>query len=90
MRASTKGTMLAAAVAVAFIANPVHAADSTSNQRPTYVACLGVNSCKGKSMCKSFGHDCQGMNSCKGKGFIETTAKECKEKGGKAVDPDQM
>jgi len=90
MRSRTKGAMLAAAVALAFMANSASAQDSSSNPRPTYVACLGVNSCKGQSMCKSFDHDCQGMNSCKGKGFIMLTEQECKDKGGKAIDPDQM
>lgn len=82
--------MLAAAVAVAFMANPVCAEDANSSPKPTMVACLGGNSCKGQSMCKSFNHECQGMNSCKSKGFVMMTDKECKSKGGKAIDPDQM
>jgi hypothetical protein len=86
--------ILATAVAVAFIANPVRAEDSSSNQskqqQQALVACLGANSCKGQSACKSFNHDCQGMNSCKGKGFVLITEDECKQKGGKAIDPDQM
>ncbi len=92
MRTGAKGAMLAAAVAVAFIASRVCAEDSNSNdQRPTYVACLGANSCKGQSMCKSFNHECQGMNSCKGKGFVMMkTEKACKDKGGKPTDPDRM
>jgi len=91
MRVSTKGAMLAAAVAVAFMASSVSAEDSNTSAKPTYVGCLGVNSCKGQSMCKSFDHECQGMNSCRGKGFIMMkNEKECKDKGGKAIDPDQM
>jgi hypothetical protein len=92
MRTRAKGAMLAAAVAVAFMANPVGAEDSSSNyQMPTYVACLGANSCKAQSLCKSFDHACQGMNSCKGKGFVMMkTEKECTDKGGKAIDPDRM
>ena len=90
MRASTKGALLASAVALAFIANPVRGEDSTPNKRPVLVACLGGNSCKGQSACKSFNHDCQAMNSCKGKGFIMTTEKECKEKGGKIIDAEDM
>jgi hypothetical protein len=82
--------MVAAAVAAAFMANPVWAADSNSTSKPAMVACLGANSCKGQSLCKSFDHDCQGMNSCKGKGFVMMTDKECKSKGGKPIDPDQM
>ena len=91
MRLRTKGVMLAAAVAVAFIASSVSAEDSNTSAKPAYVGCLGVNSCKGQSMCKSFDHECQGMNSCRGKGFIMMkNEKECKDKGGKAIDPDQM
>ncbi|HEV2171381.1 MAG TPA: hypothetical protein VGR40_10555, partial [Candidatus Binatus sp.] len=90
VRTLSKGAILAAAVAAAFVANTVYAEDAGSTSTPTMVACLGVNSCKGKSFCKSFDHDCQGMNSCKGKGFVMMTDKECKTKGGKAIDPDQM
>ena len=90
MTTITKGAMVAAAVAAAFMANPVWAADSNSTSKPTMVACLGANSCKGQSLCKSFDHDCQGMNSCKGKGFVMMTDKQCKSKGGKPIDPDQM
>jgi hypothetical protein len=87
-----QGVILATAVAAAFISNPVLAQESGSPvPPPTYVGCLGVNTCKGKSMCKSFDHECQGMNSCKGKGFIEMkSAKQCTDKGGKVIDPDQM
>jgi hypothetical protein len=90
LRTSTKGALLATAVAIAFVATPVRAEDSKSKDRPAFVACLGANTCKGQSACKSFDHDCQAMNSCKGKGFIMTTEKECKEKGGKIIDAEDM
>jgi uncharacterized membrane protein len=90
LKTSTKGAILATAVAVAFVANPIRAEDSNQGAQPTLIACLGVNSCKGQSACKSFDHDCQAMNTCKGKGFILITADECKQKGGKIIDPDQM
>jgi len=90
LKASTKGAILATAVAVAFIANPTRAENSNSSTRPTLIACLGVNSCQSQSACKSFDHDCQAMNTCKGKGFILITEDECKQKGGKIIDPDQM
>ena len=78
---------MATAVAVAFIANPARAEESTSSPQPTLIACLGVNSCKGQSACKSFDHDCQAMNTCKGKGFILITEDECKQKGRKDHRP---
>jgi hypothetical protein len=90
MHPNTKGAILATAVAIAFIANPVRAEDSAASKPRVLVACLGGNSCKGQSACKSFDHECQAMNSCKGKGFIMTTEKECKEKGGKIIDAEDM
>ena len=65
LKASTKGAILA--TAVAFVASPTRAENSNSSPQPTLIACLGVNSCKGQSACKSFDHDCQAMNTCKGK-----------------------
>jgi hypothetical protein len=92
MKLNTRGAMIATAVAVAFIANPARAEDSGQSkpQQKTLVACLGGNSCKGQSVCKSFNHGCQGMNTCKGKGFVLITEQACKQKGGKIIDPDQM
>ena len=94
MKVNTRGAIIATAVAVAFIANPARAEDSSSSQskqqQKTLVACLGGNSCKGQSLCKSFNHGCQGMNTCKGKGFVLITEQACKQKGGKIIDPDQM
>ena len=90
LKASTKGAILATAVAIAFIAYPTRPEDSNSRTQPTLIACLGVNGCKGQSARKSFDHDCQAMNTCKGKGFVLITENECKQKGGKIIDPDQM
>ena len=41
------------------------------------VQCMGVNSCKGQSACKSAKNECKGMNSCKGQGFLELSKKDC-------------
>jgi hypothetical protein len=46
------------------------------------IHCVGINSCKGTSDCKTADNACKGKNSCKGKGFVATTEKMCKEKGG--------
>jgi len=75
---TTKGTLIAAAVAGLFAsAAPlaVAAADTT-------VHCQGVNACKGKGGCKGADNSCKGQNGCKGKGFVEMTEKDCKTKGG--------
>lgn len=41
------------------------------------IECMGVNSCKGHSACKTANNGCKGMNACKGQGFLEMTQKEC-------------
>ena len=47
------------------------------------VHCLGVNSCKGQSECKTGNSSCKGLNSCKGHGFLSMTTAECTAAGGK-------
>ena len=47
------------------------------------VQCLGVNSCKGQSECKTANSSCKGLNSCKGHGFLTMTKAKCKAAGGK-------
>ncbi len=46
------------------------------------VKCAGVNSCQGKTQCKSANNACKGQNSCKGKGWEFRTEKACKKEGG--------
>ena len=74
------GAVLAAAAlsfAMAGLAPaPAHADDAK-------VHCLGVNSCKGQSECKTGASSCKGLNSCKGHGFLSMTTDECKAAGGK-------
>lgn len=41
------------------------------------VSCVGVNTCKGQSACKSARNDCKGQNACKGLGFVELTQQDC-------------
>lgn len=78
------GAMLATAVALAFTASAVKAQDAPNpSTQPAQLKCLGANSCKGQSACKTANNDCQGKNSCKGKGYVITTdAKSCEDKGG--------
>ena len=49
------------------------------------VHCSGVNSCTGKSGCKTAKNACSGQNGCKGQGYLELTAEECQTKGGKIL-----
>ena len=44
--------------------------------------CVGVNSCKGQSACKTATTSCKGENSCKGKGFLEMSKADCDQAGG--------
>ena len=76
------GVALAAAAAALFatgamLAPAVHAAEGGK------VQCMGINSCKGHSDCKTATSDCKGLNSCKGQGWMEKASdKECLDAGG--------
>ena len=64
---------LAAAAAVMFSTAIV----MTAGADEAKVKCEGVNSCKGRSACKSANNSCKGQNSCKGKGYLEMSKAEC-------------
>jgi hypothetical protein len=78
------GAILATAVALAFSRSALNAADMpNASTQAAQLKCLGANSCKGQSACKTATNDCKGKNSCAGKGYIITTdAKSCEAKGG--------
>jgi hypothetical protein len=47
------------------------------------VMCMGINSCKGQSACKSANNACKGQNSCKGQGWLPAKSEAaCVSKGG--------
>lgn len=81
MTQTSTGVTLAAAAAAIFamgaaLSVPAYAAD-------TSVQCVGANSCKGTSECKTAKNDCKGMNSCKGQGWTKAASAEaCKAAGG--------
>jgi hypothetical protein len=77
--------IIAAAAAVAFVAAPFTStlASATSSK----VHCYGVNSCKGKSHCKTAENACKGKNSCKGKGWLKESAAKCKKMKGTTEEP---
>ena len=81
MKTSTKGVLVAAAVAGLFSANIAIAAEGGA-QEATKVHCEGVNACKGQGACAGAGHECAGKNECKGKGWIDMSAADCTAKGG--------
>jgi len=72
------GFALASAAAGLFAIAPMSATADEAK-----VQCMGVNSCKGHSACKTANSSCKGLNSCKGQGFLELTEAECTDKGGK-------
>ncbi len=72
MNSRKSSLALAAAAAMVFSTLSVAShADEAKTQ------CVGVNSCKGQSACKSAKNSCKGMNSCKGQGFLELTKAQC-------------
>ena len=82
---STKGVLIASAVASLFIMNAANAQEKQSKDTAKSVKCAGVNDCKGKAACAGAKNSCAGENGCKGQGQTETTAKDCKDKGGKVA-----
>ena len=82
-KAKLTGALLATAVGFLFTAQPLLADQSQGQQSQAQMKCVGGNSCKGQSACKSAASDCKGQNACKGKGFVITaSAAECTQKGG--------
>lgn len=74
---------LAAAAAISFAVAPITSAVASTHKVP----CYGVNSCKGKSACKTAKNSCKGTNSCKGQGVMMKTPKQCKKAGGSMEEP---
>lgn len=76
------GAAIAATAAALFATGVMLAPVASANDAG--VKCVGGNSCKGHSECKSAGNACKGQNSCKGKGWVHTkTEEECTKAGGK-------
>jgi uncharacterized membrane protein len=91
MKTTTKGLILASAVASLF-ASAAFAGEPAAKDGKAggEVKCSGVNECKGKGGCASAKHDCAGKNGCKGEGWTKMGEKECKAKGGKIVADAKM
>ena len=80
------GASLAAA-AVAMALNGVATSPALAKKATASVHCVGVNSCKGMSACKTEKSSCKGLNSCKGQGWLpEKSAKACEAKGGTVAE----
>ncbi|MDH5232955.1 MAG: hypothetical protein OEZ58_17205 [Gammaproteobacteria bacterium] len=86
---SKKSTIsIAAAAASLVVSSLAFAAETPQGAKGPAIAagdkvhCYGLNSCKGKSDCKTLLSSCKAKNSCEGKGFKSVTAKKCLKKGG--------
>jgi hypothetical protein len=85
---TTKGVLIASAVASLFVMNAASAQDKAAKDGKDTagaVKCAGVNECKGKGACAGASNSCAGENGCKGKGWTKMSADDCKKKGGTVV-----
>lgn len=82
MRATSRfqGRAIAVAAAAVFAMAPLSAVAAQGEKTGH---CVGVNSCKGQSDCKTASSACKGQNACKGSGYKETTKADCDKQGGK-------
>ena len=78
------GALIALGAAALILAGCASGGANTASSGSS-VACVGVNSCKGTSDCKTAGHECKGHNSCKtaknackGQGSCKTAENACK------------
>jgi hypothetical protein len=86
MKKTTKGILIASAVASMFMLGAANAQEKAGKDAAKGVKCAGINECKGKAACSGANNSCAGENSCKGKGWIKVgSEKECKDKGGTIV-----
>ncbi|PIZ03603.1 MAG: hypothetical protein COY58_08510 [Gammaproteobacteria bacterium CG_4_10_14_0_8_um_filter_38_16] len=82
------GKTLALAAALTFAAAPMTASMAADMG---HVKCVGGNSCKGMSVCKTAHNKCKAMNSCKGKGLAMVhSKKECAKMKKDAMKMDKM
>lgn len=77
--------VVAAAAAIAFVTAPM--ASSLAQAKDVKKPCYGINSCKGRSACKTAKNACKGKNTCKGQGYLMKTEKQCAKKGGSLKEP---
>jgi uncharacterized membrane protein len=85
MKMTVKSGAVLAAAALSFAVSGV-ALTTASQAASGKVMCVGVNSCKGQSECKTAMNNCKGMNSCKGHGWLSLSKADCKKMGGKIGD----
>jgi len=79
------GALIAAAAAGLILSGCASQGGSTMAMSGDSVHCAGVNSCKGKTSCKSAKNNCKGQNSCKGQGWLSKGKSECDAEGGTVI-----
>ncbi len=82
----SRSSLIAAAAAGLFLAGASGVASADQHDAGAKIKCEGVNSCKGKSDCKTAHNSCQGKNNCKGMGFLTMTQAECDAAKAKAPE----
>jgi len=75
MQISKVSSAAMAAAAAMMFTSVVPTASFAADAAPVH--CMGVNSCKGQSACKSANNSCKGTNSCKGQGWVPMTQAAC-------------
>jgi hypothetical protein len=76
------GVAIATAAAALFSMGATVSTSAQAADEAT-VKCVGVNSCKGTSDCKTAKSECKGQNSCKGMGWNgKKSEADCKAAGG--------
>jgi uncharacterized membrane protein len=82
----SRSSLIAAAAAGLFLAGASGVASADQHEAAAKVKCEGVNSCKGKSDCKTAHNSCKGKNNCNGMGFLNLTQAECDAAKAKAAE----
>lgn len=75
----SRGALLAVGAAALILAGCAGNAAKSASSGSAPVSCVGINSCKGTSACKTAGNECKGHNACK------TAKNACKGQGSCAI-----
>jgi hypothetical protein len=90
MKISVKSGASVATLAAALLLAGAAAAPAAEMAADAKGHCVGANSCKGTSACKTAKNECKGHNACKGQGFTESTAADCAKVEGAKFEAAEM
>ena len=77
--AKSGAAMAAAAAGLLFAGTSITTSFAADAAMAAKGHCVGANTCKGSSACKTATNECKGQNACKGKGFTEATKADCEK-----------